>query len=408
MSGASLTADQEPLIYKNEKPLFVIHVVLATIFWLVLIVGTLGIALLYLFLFFIGYLFAQSAVISWIKGNGVKIGPAQYPDLFERYRHCCERLAVKPYPDVYLINGGGILNAFATRFLGRNFVVLFSNVVDAMSDNPKAINFYMGHELAHIQRKHLKWGAYIAPASILPLLGAAYSRACEYTCDQFGRACCVDPQAALQGMSALATGEKRWSTLNIPAYLKQTAETKGFWMSFHELVADYPWLVKRAARISDPSRRAPSRNILAGVLALFVPRLGVGGGLGGVIVTVAMIGILAAIAIPSYQEYVARAQLIEAAAFGKATAGLVGGYYEANQKFPADPAQAGVGGTMPAAVADISVNSENGILTATMAAAPVAGKRLMWIPSLDDHGKVVWTCTSEDIPSKLLPSECRP
>jgi Zn-dependent protease with chaperone function/Tfp pilus assembly protein PilE len=407
MSAATHVVDHGGLIYKNEKPLFIFHVVLATIFWLAVIVGTLGIALIYLLFFFIGYLFAQSALISWLKGNGVRISAAQYPDLYERYQHCCDTLGVTPYPDAYLINGGGLLNAFATRFLGRNFVVLFSNVVDAMTDNPEALNFYIGHELGHIQRKHLKWGAYLWPASVFPLLGAGYSRAREYTCDQFGRACCAKPAIALQGLSALATGEKRWATLSVPAYLEQAAETSGFWMSFHELVADYPWLVKRAVRINDPGQAAPSRSFFAGVLALFVPRLGVGGGAGGLIVMVAIIGVLAAIALPAYQDFTARAHLVEAATMGKTAATMVGSYYEAHQEIPANLKQAGFGATLPPFVDNISVNPENGVVMVTMAVAPVKGQSLAWIPSLDQNGKIAWKCTSDEIQNKLLPKECR-
>ena len=53
----------------------------------------------------------------------------------------------------------------------------------------------------------------------------------------------------------------------------------------------------------------PRRSKLAGFLALFVPRVGGLGGGGGLIVTIAMIGILAAIAIPAYQDYTIRAQV---------------------------------------------------------------------------------------------------
>lgn len=306
MQAMNQSANLGELVYKNEKTLFILHFVLATIFWLALIVGTMGMALFYMLGLFVGYLFAQSALIAWIKGNGVKISAEQFPDLHNSYTRCCQTLGVTPYPDAYLINGGGILNAFATRFLGRHFVVLYSNVVDAMEGNPEAINFYIGHELGHIQRKHLQWGPYIWPASIFPLLGAAYSRSREYTCDQFGRACCNDSQPALHGLVALAAGDKRWATLSVPAYLQQTKETGGFWMSFHELVADYPWLVKRAARLDNPDYSSPTRNPFAWLLALFVPRFGVGGGMAGLLTMVAVIGILSAIAVPAYQDYVKR------------------------------------------------------------------------------------------------------
>lgn len=307
MQAINRSTNPSELVYKNEKILFVLHFTLATVFWLALVVGTMGAALLYMVALFISYLFAQSALIAWIRGNGVQISSEQFPDLHDRYTHCCETLGMALYPDAYLINGGGLLNAFATRFLGRHFVVLYSNVVDAMEDNPEAINFYIGHELGHIQRKHLQWGAYIWPASILPLLGAAYSRAREYSCDQYGRACCNGSKPAVQGLLALAAGEKRWATLSVPAYLEQAEDTGGFWMSFHELVADYPWLVKRVARIESPDYLLPMRNPFSWLFALFVPRIGFGGGMGGLLAMVAVIGIVSAIAIPAYQDYSKRA-----------------------------------------------------------------------------------------------------
>jgi Zn-dependent protease with chaperone function len=308
------SADFNKLVYKTEKMLFLLHFVLATLLWLVLIVSTMGVALVYVLAFFISYLFAQSALIAWVKGNGVQISKEQFPDLYQRYSHCCETLGVTSYPDAYLINGAGVLNAFATRFLGRHFVVLYSNVVDSMENNPEAINFYIGHELGHIQRKHLQWGAYLWPSTILPLIGAAYSRAREYTCDQFGRACCSESQAAVQGLVALAAGEKRWATLSVPAYLTQAEATSGFWMSFHELLADYPWLVKRAARLHDPVYAAPNRNPLAWLLALFIPRFGLGGGMAGMMSMIVVIGIVAAISVPAYKDYVKRAQLAQQSA----------------------------------------------------------------------------------------------
>jgi uncharacterized membrane protein YebE (DUF533 family) len=57
--------------------------------------------------------------------------------------------------------------------------------------------------------------------------------------------------------------------------------------------------------------RQPSRNKLAAVLALFVPRTGIGSGAAAV-VSIFMVAVMAAVAIPAYKKYQARAQ--EAAA----------------------------------------------------------------------------------------------
>lgn len=57
------------LVYKNERALFAISLVFSLLFWLLIVVGTLGIALIYLLVGAIVYAFAQSAFISYIKGG---------------------------------------------------------------------------------------------------------------------------------------------------------------------------------------------------------------------------------------------------------------------------------------------------------------------------------------------------
>ena len=198
------------LIYKNEKSLFTILLVISIVAWIGIVVGTLGVALLYLLFFFIFYCFAQSALISYLKGTGVKISADQFPDLKQRIDECCQKLDLQVVPEAYLLHMGGAFNAFATRFLGKNFIVLYSDIVDALDDHPDALNFYIGHEIGHLKRNHLRWSPVLMPASILPLIGAAYSRAREYTSDRHGFAACDNITSAQFGLAALAAGGKRW------------------------------------------------------------------------------------------------------------------------------------------------------------------------------------------------------
>lgn len=300
------------LLYKNEKSLFIIAAIISGIFWITIIVGTLGIALFYGLMFFVFYLFAHSALISYIKGTAVKISPEQFPDIYKQLQYCCKQLDISEIPETYILHADGAFNAFATRFLGRNFVVLLSDVVDALSDNSNSLNFYIGHELGHIHRKHLIWSPILFPALFLPLLGAAYSRAREYTCDNYGLECCPTPKDAIYGVAALAAGGQRWKTIKILSYISQTNNTGGFWMSFNELIADYPWLVKRMSRLVAFAKKEPitmpKRNAFAWILALFVPRTGTGAGAGSIVMVVAVIGIIAAIAIPQFASYRQRAE----------------------------------------------------------------------------------------------------
>lgn len=302
------------LVYKNERSLFTIACVLATLVWLAAIAGTFGVILIILLFFFLSYLFIHAGFIAWIKGNGIEISNEQFPELYTRFTECCAKLSIKETPRLFILNSDGILNAFATKFLRKHYVVLFSSVVDALERKPALIKFYIGHELGHIQRNHLKWGPFLAPVLWLPLLGSAYSRAREYTCDRYGLACSDSPVDACYALTVLASGERKWAEVKVSSLLKQVQETGGFWMSYHELTNDYPWLTKRIAHVvavgRDQAVDAPKRNAFAYLFAFFTPRSAVPGG-GGIFFIVIIIAILSAVAIPAYRDYQQRAAMAE-------------------------------------------------------------------------------------------------
>ena len=388
------------LVYPKERSLGLITLVLGVIVWLGLIVGTFGTALIGLLLAFVLYVFVQSALISYIKGNGVELTANQYPDLWEQLEDCCRRLEISKMPRAYVLNGDGALNAFATRFLGTQYVVLLSGTLDAMALHDDGVRFYLGHELGHLRMKHLQGQVLRWPVLWLPLLGAAYSRAREYTCDRHGAACCKTPEGAARALAALAAGSRRWRDLDLKHYLKQLRDTRGFWMSFHELCAAYPWTSKRVARVL-PQAKVPGRNPLAYLLAIFVPyagRLGAGFGL---LMLVYIVGVLAAIAIPQYQEYklrgVAAQVLMDSAPARQALAS----FYREQQTVPDTLDQVGIADTLPLGQ-KLRLNGENMTLSITL------GKgSLDLVPQVQKDGTLLWFCeTGGELKLQKLPMNC--
>lgn len=401
------------LLYKNEKPLFITLLTLSLLFWVGLLVGTMGVVLLYVLAFFVFYLLGQSAFISYMKGTGVEITQEQFPDLHEKITACGEKLGIEKAPAAYLMHMGGTFNALATRFLGKNFVVLYSDIVDALDEHPDALNFYIGHELGHLKRKHLVWGPLLAPAAFLPIIGTAYSRAREYTCDRHGLAACNDPASAPLGLAALAAGGKRWRTMNQESYTAQTKHSSGFWMSLHEIISDYPWLTKRIATLralaNGEEIKHPRRSFFAWFFALFIPRLGIGGGAAGLLIVIAIIGILAAISIPAYQEYVMKAKLSQAVSIGHDATLAVENYYYKFKSPPEDMKQTDFvqPNSEVGRYTRVTVNPDNAIVTLTVVLPNLSGETLTFTPSLDSEKRVHWKCSSDDIKASLLPVDCR-
>ncbi|EPI1130580.1 pilin [Neisseria gonorrhoeae] len=149
-------------------------------------------------------------------------------------------------------------------------------------------------------------------------------------------------------------------------------------------------------------------------------------------IVIAIVGILAAVALPAYQDYTARAQVSEAILLAEGQKSAVTEYYLNNGKWPADNGAAGV--ASPAT--DIKgkyvkeVEVENGVVTAQMKPdgvnKEIKGKKLsLWAKRQD--GSVKWFCgqpvkrdkaanddddvtddkNNNGIDTKHLPSTCR-
>lgn len=393
------------LVYKNENPLKFIALVISLLVWAAILYATKGLFLLYMALFGLMYLFAQSGFVSRIKGTGVKVSLDQYPDIFAQLEAASRKVGLGPVPDCYVLRTN-TFNALATRFLGHNFVVLFSDVVDTLREHPDALAFYLGHELGHLKRKHLQWHPWLTPALFLPILGAAYHRAREYTCDRHGLACSPNLESAQRGLLAIATGRSRLQATHVPAFAAQTAATSSFWMSFHEIIGDYPWLTKRVAEVTaigqGRSSDHPRRSLLAWLLAAIVPRLGIMGSGTGPLLTVAMIGVLAAIAIPAYQSYTIRGQVADGLNAARPYQSAVAEAFvrQSNSLQGLNNGTLGLAESAPSSyVASIKV-LDGAIVIAygKLAQAGLAGKSLVLIPGITDSKQIAWVCGQAGTP----------
>ena len=126
-------------------------------------------------------------------------------------------------------------------------------------------------------------------------------------------------------------------------------------------------------------------------------------------IVVAIIGILAAVAIPQYQNYVARAQVSEALVLASGAKTAVAEYANVKGEFPTTSALAGIDDMVGTYVQSVVVGAD-GVITATFndttASAKIQGKTVLLIPAGLNSGSITWTCTgSADIVS-YLPSSC--
>ena len=135
-------------------------------------------------------------------------------------------------------------------------------------------------------------------------------------------------------------------------------------------------------------------------------------------IVVAIIGILAAIAIPAYQDYTIRAQVSEGLSLADGAKTAVGEYFTNRGVFPTNNTSAGLSadtsitGNYVSKVTVAQVNASSGTITALFsnagthkANAAINGLSLV-LTGTGNAGSITWICGSATIKQKYLPSSC--
>lgn len=135
-----------------------------------------------------------------------------------------------------------------------------------------------------------------------------------------------------------------------------------------------------------------------------MPRPDKGFSLIELMIVVAIIGILAAIALPSYQDYVVRSRVSELILAASSAKTAIAERYQVNN----DSSTAGSGVTVPVTgkVTASDVTSD-GVITvngSTAASSVGANVTLTIKPSYGSNGSVTWSCIGS--PARYMPSNC--
>ena len=125
-------------------------------------------------------------------------------------------------------------------------------------------------------------------------------------------------------------------------------------------------------------------------------------------VVVAIIGVLAAIAIPQYNNYVARAQVAEGFSLASAAKLSVSEYYITTGRFPESNIEAKVSDNITGSYVDKVTVEDVGQLSinfGSKAHEALQGKYFKLIPS-DSGGAINWSCQLGTIEEQYLPNTC--
>ena len=135
-------------------------------------------------------------------------------------------------------------------------------------------------------------------------------------------------------------------------------------------------------------------------------------------IVIAIIGILAAIAIPAYQDYTIRSKVSEGLNLAGAAKLAVAETYDSRGNFPSAgnisyglPTDTSIAGNY---VLSVAANAGDGVITITYKGdvggnPPASDKTIVLTPNTSSNGAMGWTCggNGTTMPNKYLPATCR-
>lgn len=238
------------LIHKDEKRYFSVALIVSIIIYVSLLFYLEGLGVLLLLTAI--SLFSNGLMIARIRTNGVRLSANQFPEVYNKVVELCNSMEIQSIPEVYVIESGGILNAFAAKSFRKNIVILYSDIFDLINtENNDELSFIIAHELAHIKRRHVAKHLFILPAMWIPSLGNAYLRACEYTSDRIAAYYINNSEASMNALTILAIGKTLFNKVNRDEYLLQHSKNKGLLNKLAEKSSTHPSLPKRIYEIKN-------------------------------------------------------------------------------------------------------------------------------------------------------------
>jgi len=219
--------------------------------------GANGVAILSMFVVMLIYTLYMT--YARVRAQSIRVTEDNFPEIYYKSIELARLLRLRKVPPVYITQGNGIINAFASAVIGRRYALLHAEIVEVAYLEHKdfeAVYFVLAHEFAHIYLKHVTLlnNLLILFSRMVPVLGHMLSRAREYSCDRIAQLItgCDFPD----GIMILYAGRHLYKYVDVNAYLSAAKKEKGFFLWLTHVLSTHPIAPKRIAALIDPQKKS--------------------------------------------------------------------------------------------------------------------------------------------------------
>ena len=178
--------------------------------------------------------FGEKPIRLAFQANAVRVGPNQFPRIWELYCDVCDTLdAPETYP--LFVSQNPVVNAGAYG-MKEPFIIVNSGTVALLSD--RQVSYVLGHEVGHVMSDHVLYRTMTVLLMQLaqlgfPIVGLAarailvalleWSRKSELSSDRAGLLAIQEPDEVMSSMLKMAGGGKDEET-SLPEFIRQAEE----------------------------------------------------------------------------------------------------------------------------------------------------------------------------------------
>ncbi|HEX2971020.1 MAG TPA: M48 family metallopeptidase [Tepidisphaeraceae bacterium] len=183
---------------------------------LLIIAASMGIVLGLMILGWLVTLITAEYNVRKLQACGATVSSEQLPVVYQALCDVCQQFGLQPDRYRLIILGSGEGNAFAIKFARKRVIVILSELLEGIIDNPAELRAVIAHELAHSVLDH-GW-----QSTLLLYRPAKYKQARELTCDNAALLAAGDLEAAKNTMKKLCVGNRLAGELSEDALIRES------------------------------------------------------------------------------------------------------------------------------------------------------------------------------------------
>ena len=184
-----------------------------------------------------------------VRGNSVRLSPAQMPEIYEVLQSHCRRLGMTSVPELYLSDEAISDSSQAYSSWHCDYIVLGADFLQPDIDRVRDVfTFQLARELGRIRLGHTRWWDEMLISYVvkIPYLRNVLLHLRTFSNDRYGAF--LAPEG-LPGLVALASGRRMLHSVNVPDFIRQARDFQGPWARLSELMEARPHVLSRAAAL---------------------------------------------------------------------------------------------------------------------------------------------------------------